>query len=113
MDIIQNDNIITINLNDLVNVRSVALEEELSLDEIDEAASELRVRMSYDSLYEQVDQMIWEIAENQDMLPQYGQIETGVIPAWRDIEQHKKNAAEFEMVDLVSPAWTIQVPRRK
>ena len=36
MDIIQNDNIITINLNDLVNVRSVALEEELSLDEIDE-----------------------------------------------------------------------------
>jgi hypothetical protein len=27
--------------------------------------------------------------------------------------QIEKNKKQFEMVDLVSPAWTIQVPRRK
>ena len=31
--------------------------------------------------------------------------------AW--LVQMEKNKKQFEMVDLVSPAWTIQVPRRK
>jgi|3_EtaG_2_1085321.scaffolds.fasta_scaffold182546_2 hypothetical protein len=110
---IYNDNIITINLNELSAVRAAFLEEELTKDEIDEVASELRTRMSFDSLYGQVDNMIWEITESTENLPQYGQIETGVIPPWRDIEQMKKNSAQFELVDLVAPSWTIKVPRRK
>ena len=28
-------------------------------------------------------------------------------------KEREKAKKEFEMVDLVSPAWTIQVPRRK
>ncbi len=112
MTAINNDNIITINLNELVNIRSVSLEEDLTLDEIDEVASELRYRMTYDSLYGQVDQMIWEVTDNTDKLPQYGQIapEPGREAYLNQIEKNKK---QFEMVDLVSPAWTIQVPRRK
>jgi len=108
---ITNDNIITINLNKLAAIRAAFLEEKLTDDEIDEVASELRVRMSFDSLYGQVDDMIWEITENTDMLPQYGQIspEPG-REAW--LTEMEKNKKQFEMVDLVSPAWTIKVPRR-
>jgi len=29
------------------------------------------------------------------------------------LNQIEKNKKEFEMVDLVSPSWTIKVPRRK
>jgi hypothetical protein len=107
-----NDNLITINLNELVAIRASFLEEQLTEDEIDEVASELRVRMTFDSLYGQVDQMIWEVAENIDKLPHYGEIqpEPGREAYLNQIEKNKK---QFEMVDLVSPAWTIQVPRRK
>ena len=31
--------------------------------------------------------------------------------AW--LNEIEKNRKQFEMVDLVSPPWTIQVPRRK
>ncbi len=110
---IQNDVLITINLSELVAIRASFLEEKLSEDEVDEVANQLRTRMTFDSLYEQTDMTIWEVVDNTEMLPKYGQIETGVIPVWRDIEQMKKNAEQFELVDLVSPAWTIQVPRRK
>ena len=30
-----------------------------------------------------------------------------------ELTQIEKNKKQFEMVDLVSPSWTIQVPRRK
>ena len=44
--------------------------------------------------------------------PHYGEIspEPG-----REAELNRREKAmkEFEMVDLVSPSWTIQVPRRK
>ena len=44
--------------------------------------------------------------------PNYGEIqpEPGREAMLNEIEKNKK---QFEMVDLVSPAWTIQVPRRK
>ena len=99
--VISNDCWININLNELAAIRASFIGEEITEDQIDEVASELRVRMTFDSLYGQTDRVIWEMVENTDMLPQYGQIETGVIPE-----------PEFEMVDLVSPSWTIQVPRR-
>ena len=44
--------------------------------------------------------------------PNYGEIqpEPGREAMLNEIEKNKK---QFEMVDLVSSAWTIQVPRRK
>ena len=44
--------------------------------------------------------------------PHYGEIqpEPGREEYLNQIEKNKK---QFEMVDLVSPSWTIQVPRRK
>ena len=45
-------------------------------------------------------------------IPQYG--DTQPKPGREDyLNQIEKNKKQFEMVDLVSPSWTIQVPRRK
>ncbi len=101
MSVISNDCWVSINLNELAAARASFLGENLTADQLDEVASELRVRMTFDSLFEQADMMVWEIADNQEMLPQYGQIETGVI-----------KEPEFEIVKLTSHCWEIDVPRR-
>ena len=82
--------------------------------------------MTFDSLFGQVDSAIWEYAEecNIDLsdseecrefgftIPQYG--DTQPKPGREAyLNQIEKNKKEFEMVDLVSPSWTIQVPRPK
>ena len=109
---INKDCIITINLNELAAIRASFLEEKLTEDEIDDVASELRHRMTFDSLYEQTDMMIWEIIDSTENLPHYGEIQP---EPGREalLTQMEKNRKQFEMVDLVSPSWTIQVPRRK
>ena len=122
---IYNDCKIIINLNQLVRDRPCG--RDLDDEHVDNIAGDLRKRMTFDSLFGQVDTAIWEYAEDCDIdlseseecrtfgfqLPDYGASETGVIPAWRDPEQLKKNAAQFELVDLEGHGWTIQVPRRK
>ena len=119
-EVIQKDCWVSINLNELVSIRASFLEEKLTLDQVDEIANELRVRMTFDSIYGQVDQMIWEVTDNTDMLPQYGQIspepgrEAELIKREKEQKAREKYFKDnFEMVDLVSPSWTIQVPRRK
>jgi len=116
---ISNDCWISINLNELVkdrvkflNTISSYADIQLNDDEIQETASELRTRMTFDSLFEQTDMMIWEIADNQEMLPQYGQI-APELGREDELNRREKAMKEFEMVDLVSPSWTIKVPRRK
>ena len=107
---IQNDNWVSINLNELVSIRTSFLEEELSEDAVDEVASYLRRCLTWDTLYGMVDQAILEHLDKYET--HYGEIapEPGREAWLNEIEKNKK---QFEMVDLVSPAWTIQVPRRK
>ena len=100
-----NDNVVTINLNELVSIRASFLEEELSEDAVDEVASYLRRCLTWDTLYGMVDQAILEHLDKYET--HYGEIAND---AW--LVQIEKNKKQFEMVDLVSPAWTIQVPRR-
>ncbi len=113
---IQNDNIIRINLNELADVRANFLGLKLTDDQVDEVASELRVRMTFDSLFQQTDHMIYEVIDEYDPeLPHYGEISPP--PGWeaklKQLDEIEKNKKQFEIVDLVSPSWTIQVPRRK
>ncbi len=111
--VISNDCWININLNELAAIRASFIGEEITEDQIDEVASELRVRMTFDSLYEQADMMVWEILDkpNPDS-PQYGQISPE--PGWEEeLTRIEKNKKQFEMVDLEGHGWTIQVPRRK
>ena len=121
---IYNECKIIINLNQLVKDRPCG--KDLDDEHVDNIANDLRKRMTFDSLFGQVDTAIWEYAEecNIDLadseecrefgftIPKYGDIEPK--PGREDyLNQIEKNKKEFEMVDLVSPSWTIKVPRRK
>ena len=121
---IYNDCKIIINLNQLVKDRPCGVD--LADEHVDNIANDLRKRMTFDSLFGQVDTAIWEYAEECGIdladseecrefgftIPKYGEIqpEPGREEYLNQIEKNKK---QFEMVDLVSPSWTIQVPRRK
>ena len=110
---ISNDCWISINLNELVKDRMKFLKIELDDDQVQETASELRTRMTFDSLFEQTDHMVYEISDLHDPnLPHYGEISPE--PGWEEeLTRREKNRKQFEIVDLVSPSWTIKVPRRK
>ena len=121
---IYNDCKIVIDLNKLVKARPCGVD--LADEHVDNIANDLRKRMTFDSLFGQVDTAIWEYAEecNIDLsdseecqsfgfqIPQYGdtQPKPGREEELSRIEKAKK---EFEMVDLEGHGWTIQVPRRK
>ncbi len=110
---IDNDVKITINLTDLVNIRADVLD--LDYDDLDTCdreniINELRTTLTWDTLYYMIDNTLLEyIGESQN---HYGEIqpEPG-REAW--LVEMEKNKKQFEMVDLVSSSWTIQVPRRK
>ena len=129
---IYNDCKIVIDLNKLVRTRPCGVD--LDDQHVDNIANDLRRRMTYDTLFSQVDQAIWDYAEecNIDLsdseecqsfgfqIPQYG--DTQPKPG-REAELTKREAEakkrkkefekNFEMVDLEGGSWTIQVPRRK
>ena len=104
--VITNDNWISINLNELDAIRASFLQEELDEDAVDEVASHLRKYLTWDTLYGMVDDSILNHLDKLET--HYGEIAND---AW--LVQIEKNKKQFEMVDLVSPSWTIQVPRRK
>ena len=128
---IYNDCKIVINLNSLVKARPCGID--LEDEHVDNIANDLRKRMTFDSLFGQVDTAIWEYADecNIDLsdseecqsfgfqIPKYGDIEpkpgreAELNRLEKEAKQRKKNAAEFELVDLEGGSWTIQVPRRK
>ncbi len=119
---IQNDIKITINLNKLVDTRArlltqredysekVVKGEYLDENDVDKIASKLRTTLTWDTLYYMVDDALLEYLDLKET--HYGEIqpEPGREAYLNQIEKNKK---QFEMVDLVSPSWTIQVPRRK
>ena len=125
MSVFNDDIKITINLNELVEVRAklltqyddyshaVSTGEYLDENDIDRIAVKLRETLTWDTLFGMVDSAIFDYMGLKDPnQPNYGEIqpEPGREAMLNEIEKNKK---QFEMVDLVSPAWTIQVPRRK
>jgi len=129
---IYNDCKIVIDLNKLVKTRPCGVD--LDDQHVDNIANDLRRRMTFDTLFSQVDQAIWDYAEecNIDLsdseecqsfgfqIPQYGQIspepgrEAELTKREAEAKKRKKEFEKnFEMVDLEGGSWTIQVPRRK
>ena len=100
---IDNDVKITINLSELVDIRCDFLD--LDKDDLDDYDRErivnnLRTTLTWDTLYYMIDNNLLQKvcqAENH-----YGEIAND---AW--LIQIEKNKKQFEMVDLVSPSWTI------
>ena len=109
MAIEYNDVKIKINITELVGIRASFLGEEMIEEEIDELATDLKHSLTWDTLYGMVDTAILDYYDKLET--HYGET-AGDEPA-KTFEQQRKNAAKFEMVDLVSPSWTIQVPRLK
>ena len=118
---------ITINLNELVEIRAklltqfedyskaVSTGEYLDENDIDRIATQLRETLTWDTLYHMIDGAILDYMGLRSAVTEhkthYGEIqpEPGREKMLNEIEKNKK---QFEMVDLVSSAWTIQVPRR-
>jgi len=114
-----NDDIkITINLNELVEVRAKLLTqyecfakklnrgEYLDENDLDRIASKLRDTLTWDTLYSMVDDSILEYLHIKET--HYGET-AGNEPA----ATYEKNRQQFKMVKLESPSWTIEVPVRK
>ena len=103
-------NEIRIDLNELVSIRSSFLGEKLSEEDVESLGDELKYSLTFDTLYGMVDQAILEYLDKAEN--HYGEISPE--PGREDmLNQIEKNKKQFEMVDLVSSSWTIQVPRLK
>ena len=114
-----NDDIkITINLNELVEIRAklisqyddysekVCKGEYLDGGDIDRIATGLRDTLTWDALYSMVDEGVLEYLGMKET--HYGET-AGNEPA----ATYEKNRQQFKMVKLESPSWTIEVPMRK
>ncbi len=114
---------ITIDLNELVWARGEFLKQEMSVNQAEYIAETLRRTLTWDTLYHMIDSSILEFFDNHEHPeiwdPHYGEIqpEPGREDELNKLEKaaklREKAKQEFEMVDLVAPAWTIKVPRRK
>ena len=109
---------ITINLNELVEIRAklisqyddysekVCKGEYLDGGDIDRIATGLRDTLTWDTLYSMVDDAVLDYLGMKET--HYGET-AGDEPA----KTYEKNRQQFKIVDLVTPSWTIQVPIRK
>ena len=120
---------ITINLNELVEIRAklltqyedyskaVSTGEYLDGNDIDRIAVNLRETLTWDSIYFMVDGAILDyMGLKNPNKPNYGErsIETIELTMEKERKEREKEFKKnFEMVDLISPSWTIQVPKRK
>ena len=116
---IDDDVKITINLNKLVDVRArlitqydenysskIVEGEYLDRNDVDRIASKLRDTLTWESLFQMVDESILEYLNLNET--HYGET-AGDEPA----KTYEKNRQQFKIVKLESPSWTIDVPVRK
>ena len=119
---IDDDIKVTINFNKLVEKRAKLLTQHgdfaaqvnkgefLDENDIDEIALELRSSLTWNILCQLTDDAIKRFLYFDET--KYGDIEPK--PGREaQLTEMEKNRKQFEIVDLVSPAWTIQVPIRK
>ena len=120
---------ITINLNELVEIRAklltqyedyskaVSTGEYLDENDVDRIASKLRDTLTWDTLFYMVDNAILDYMGLQHPdKPHYGErsIETIELTMEKEKKEREKEFKKnFEMVKLESSSWTIEVPRRK
>ena len=118
---------ITINLNELVEIRAKLLTqyehvysskivkgEYLDINDIDRIASKFRETVTWDSLYSMVDEAILEYLDANET--HYGErtIETIELTMEKEKKEREKEFKKnFDIVKLESSSWTIDVPVRK
>ena len=117
---------ITINLNELVEARAklqtqygdysdkIVKGEYLDVNDIDRIASKLRDTLTWESLFQMVDESILEYLDLNET--HYGErtIETVELTMEKEKKAREKEFKKnFDMVKLESSSWTIDVPVRK
>ena len=125
---IYNECKIVINLNQLVKARPCGVD--LDDEHVDNIANDLRKRLTFDSVFSQVDQVIWDYAEDCGIdlseseacrsfgftIPEYGSktIETIEVTMEKERKEREKEFKKnFDMVELDGGSWKIDVPVRK
>tara|TARA_Y100001972_G_C7637359_1_gene320104 strand:- start:785 stop:1177 length:393 start_codon:yes stop_codon:yes gene_type:complete len=120
---------VTINLNELVEIRAklltqyedyskaVSTGEYLDENDVDKIATKLRETLTWDTLYYMVDTAIYDYMGLQHPdKPHYGErsIETVELTMEKERKAREKEFKKnFDMVKLESASWTIEVPMRK
>ena len=111
---------ITIDLNELVWARGEYLKQEMSVNQNEYLADNLRRSLTWDTMYSMIDQSILEFFENHEHPevwdPHYGErtIETVELTMEKEKKAREKEFKKnFDMVKLESSSWTIEVPVRK
>ena len=117
---------ITINLNELVEIRAKLISqyedysekvnkgEYLDGGDIDRIATGLRDTLTWDTLYQMVDEAVLEYLGIKHT--HYGErtIETIELTMEKERKEREKEFKKnFDLVKLESPSWTIEVPVRK
>ena len=122
-----NDDIkITINLNELVEIRArliteyenyakkIVKGEYLDENDVDRIASGLRDTLTWDTLYSMVDEAVLEYLDLNET--HYGErtIESLDVTMEKEKKEREKEFKKnFDIVKLESSSWTIEVPVRK
>ena len=116
---------ITINLNELVEIRAKLLTqyenyaskivegEYLDENDVDRIASGLRDTLTWDTLYQMVDEAVLEYLDLNEKNPSTTIESLDVTIEKEKKEREKEFKKNFEMVKLESSAWTLDVPMRK
>tara|TARA_B100001109_G_scaffold253298_1_gene250792 strand:+ start:1328 stop:1717 length:390 start_codon:yes stop_codon:yes gene_type:complete len=120
---------VTINLNELVEIRAklltqyedyskaVSTGEYLDENDVDKIATKLRETLTWDTLYYMVDTAIYDYMGLQHPdKPHYGErsIETVELTMEKERKEREKEFKKnFDMIKLESSSWTIDVPLRK
>ena len=121
-----NDDIkITINLNELVEIRAklisqyddysdkVVKGEYLDGGDIDRIATGLRDTLTWDTLYQMVDEAVLEYLGIKEKNPSTTIESIDVTMEKEKKEREKEFKKNFDLVKLESSAWTLDVPVRK
>ena len=123
---------ITINLNELVEIRAklltqyedyskaVSTGEYLDENDVDRIATQLRETLTWDTLYHMIDGAILDYMGLRSAVTEhkthYGErsIETIELTMEKERKEREKEFKKnFEMVTLDGGSWQIEVPRRK
>ena len=116
---------VTINLNELVEIRAKLISqyddyservnkgEYLDGGDIDRIATGLRDTLTWDTLYQMVDEAVLDYLGIKEKNPSIT-IETVELTMEKERKEREKEFKKnFEMIVLSSAAWTIEVPMRK
>ena len=122
---IDDDVKVTINLNELVEIRArliteyenyakkIVKGEYLDKNDIDRIATGLRDTLTWDTLYSMVDEAVLEYLDLNEKNPSTTVESLDITMEKEKKAREKEFKKNFEMVKLESSAWTLDVPMRK